>query len=381
MQHDDGAVLLVVRRPARREPHVRERRHHLLDPLPHRLAAVQLAVRVLDVVDVLGEQVRERAPVAAGRAALDHGRVVGERGLELGPGERWHRSPTGARGRRPGSPVGPLLVLREVGVEVDQPRPERRALVRRRGPGAHRPVPLALEADRRVRVREQVGVPLRVLRQPALRRDDHEVGVRLRGRAAASRTSLPDFRPTWSSSSVGTGFFQPGADPPLVADAAVGQLEDPRPGRCAMYLMTGRSPASRARRAAPPADRPIRCSASRRPLRAAGGCASRPASASSCGGRARRSRRSWSPPLPSSIGIGLWKYADTSASSPSQPDLDLAERVHPLREERRQHLGQPRLDLGEGRRDARRTRCSRSARPGVKTVSSRSQSPVSMARV
>ena len=39
---DDGAVLLVVRRPVRREAHVRERRHHLLDPLADRLPAVQL---------------------------------------------------------------------------------------------------------------------------------------------------------------------------------------------------------------------------------------------------------------------------------------------------------------------------------------------------
>ena len=150
-----------------------------------------------------------------------------------------------------------------------------------------------LRLTRVVRVRGQVGVPLRVLRQPALRGDDHEVvavlEVEQRRLVRACRTCGPRARAAApapaSSSPAPIRHFEPSR--PLVALNAATCARD-------MYLMNvhGRaaSPARPGARQAGPGPSDVR--ASRRPLRAACGCASRRPSGSSCGGSSRRSRRS-----------------------------------------------------------------------------------------
>src|SRR5262245_43439420 len=64
---DDRAALLVEHPPVLREGHGGEGRHHLADPLPDRVAALELAVGVLDVMRVRGEGVRPDVPVARPR--------------------------------------------------------------------------------------------------------------------------------------------------------------------------------------------------------------------------------------------------------------------------------------------------------------------------
>src|SRR6478735_5220967 len=72
--------------------------------------------------------------------------------------------------------VGPLRVLGEVGVQLDQAGPQLGALVGVGGARADPAYALLADPDGGVRMGDQVGVPLRVLREPALGRDDHEVG-------------------------------------------------------------------------------------------------------------------------------------------------------------------------------------------------------------
>src|SRR6266511_1584252 len=77
---DDDAPARLAHVPLVRGVHLPERGHDRLDPGPHFLAAVLGSEDVLDVLDVLGEQVRPRVPVLAGRALLP---VGPERALDL----------------------------------------------------------------------------------------------------------------------------------------------------------------------------------------------------------------------------------------------------------------------------------------------------------
>ena len=124
----------------------------------------------------------------------------------------------------------------EVGVELDQARPQCGALVGVGGAGADRTYALLADPDGGVRVGDQVGVPLRVLRQPALRGDDDEVGTVLEVEQRRGER-----RPGLAADVVEQQrrhrLAEARADPPLRADPAVGQLKT-RTWARAMYLMT-----------------------------------------------------------------------------------------------------------------------------------------------
>src|SRR5947199_367093 len=71
--------------------------------------------------------------------------------------------------------LSPGLILREVGIQVDQLWPEVVTFLRRSDPRRHGNVAAALEMDLHLGVSKQVEVPLRVLWQTSLRGDDDQV--------------------------------------------------------------------------------------------------------------------------------------------------------------------------------------------------------------